>query len=177
MKDIHEIIGKELKWTQPHMSKMEYELRAGDELIATLRFRSSFGSLALAETASGCWSFKRVGFFQTRVTVRMCEGSEDIATFKNHTWKGGGTLMFSDGRNYLASTNFWATEYEIKTEIGETLVKFRKIGGVLHASSLLEVSPTLDRASELPLLATLGWYLTILMQMDSAATTTVIAAT
>ena len=46
MKKIPEVIGQELKWVQPSAWKMEYELRAGDELIATLRFRTSFGSFA-----------------------------------------------------------------------------------------------------------------------------------
>ena len=46
---------------------MEYELRAGDMLAATLRFRSSFGSFATAEDGDGCWTFKRVGFWQTSV--------------------------------------------------------------------------------------------------------------
>jgi len=53
-----------LQWRQPHLFKMEYELHAGDELVATLRFRSSFGTLATAQSADGCWTFKRAGFFQ-----------------------------------------------------------------------------------------------------------------
>lgn len=173
---ISELVGRELKWVQPHMTKMEYELTAGDEQVATLRYRSSFGSLATAETAQDCWTFKRVGFFQTRVTVRKCGSEVDIATFKNNTWTSGGTLEFADGRTYFASTNFWATEYEIKTGSDELLVKFRKIGGILHASSIVEISPSFALSSEASLLVTLGWYLTILMQMDSSATTAVIAA-
>ncbi len=43
-----------LEWRQPHMLKMEYELYAGDELVATLRFRSSFGTLVIAQSADGC---------------------------------------------------------------------------------------------------------------------------
>ena len=65
VKKIGEMIGRKLEWVQPSAWKMQYELRAGDELIATLRFRSSFGSFATAESADGCWTFKRVGFWQT----------------------------------------------------------------------------------------------------------------
>jgi len=36
------------------MFKMEYELRAGAELVATLCFRSSFGTLATAQSTDGC---------------------------------------------------------------------------------------------------------------------------
>ena len=42
VKKIAEAIGRELVWVQPTAWKMEYDLRAGDELIATLHFRSSF---------------------------------------------------------------------------------------------------------------------------------------
>jgi hypothetical protein len=79
MKRLAELMGRELKWTQPGAFKMNYELLAGDELAATLRFRSSFGSLATAESADGCWTFKRAGFFQTRVTIRVCGEEADIA--------------------------------------------------------------------------------------------------
>ena len=43
MKDIRLSIGRELKWTQPSGMRREFELRDGDELVATLRFRSAFG--------------------------------------------------------------------------------------------------------------------------------------
>jgi hypothetical protein len=51
MKNIRALIGRELKWLQPHALKMEYELQDSGELAATLRFRSSLGSFATAESA------------------------------------------------------------------------------------------------------------------------------
>ena len=111
MKKIAGVIGRELEWVQPSAWKMEYELRAGDELIATLRFRSSFGSFGTGESADGCWTFKRVGFWQTRVTIRGCGSDMDIAMFKNNTWSGGGTLELPDGRKVLATTNLWQTNF------------------------------------------------------------------
>lgn len=51
VKNLAEVIGRELEWVQPSAWKMEYELRTGDETIATLRFRSSFGSFVRAESA------------------------------------------------------------------------------------------------------------------------------
>jgi hypothetical protein len=77
---------------QPSAWREAYELRAGDDLVATLRFRSAFGSFATAETAEDCWTFKRVGFWKTHVTVRRCGADEDLAVFHNNTWNGGGTM-------------------------------------------------------------------------------------
>ncbi len=171
MTKLVELIGHELKWIQPHALKMEYELHTGDGAVATLRFRSSFGSLAMATSADGSWTFKRVGFWQTKVTIRASETETDLAVFKNNTWSGGGTLELPDGRKYSANTNFWATQYEFKTEMGEALISYRKIGGMLHMSSVTEIHPLARDVPEMPWMILLGWYLTVMMHMDSAAAT------
>jgi hypothetical protein len=168
MRRISDLIGEQLKWVQPGALKMHYELRAADELAASLHFRSSFGSFATAESADGCWTFKRVGFWQTGVTVRHCGGNDDIAIFRNNTWSGGGTLEFPDGGRILASTNFWQTRFEFKTESGETLVEF-ETGGLIHISAIVEIKPGAVAMPELPLIVMLGWYLVVMMRMDSAA--------
>lgn len=168
------LIGQELKWVQPHALKMEYELHAGDMVAGNLNFRSSFGSFATATSADGSWTFKRVGFWQTKVTVRSSGTETDLAVFRNNSWSGGGTLEFPDGRKYLANTNFWSTKYEFRTETGEALISYKKIGGMMHMSSGVEIySPAKDIA-EMPWMVLLGWYLTVMMYMDSAA---VVAAT
>jgi hypothetical protein len=175
VKKIAEVIGRELEWVQPSAWKMQYELRAGDELIATLRFRSSFGSFATAESADGCWTFKRVGFWQTRVTIRGCGSETESATFTNNTWSGGGTLDLPDGRKILANTNFWQTNLEFKTEAGAALVRF-KIGGLVHLSAKVEIQPDIAGVPELPWLAMLGLYLVVMMNVDAASTAGAVAA-
>jgi len=168
MRKIAELVGKQLKWVQPRVLKMQYELRADDELAATLGFRSSFGSFARGESADGCWTFKRMGFWQTRVTVRTRGEDVDIATFKNNTWSGGGTLELSAGRKFLATTNFWQTNFEFQDELGGTLIKF-KSGGLIHLSATVNVEPNALTLPELPWVVMLGWYLIVMMHMDSAA--------
>ncbi|MFO7167460.1 MAG: hypothetical protein DIU80_005460 [Chloroflexota bacterium] len=171
MRKIAELAGAALAWRQPSMSA-EYELLAGGELAATLRFRSAWGSLATAESADGCWTFKRVGFWQTRVTVRRCEADEDIAEYKHNTWSGGGTLTLAGGREYQASTNLWQTEMTIAAG-GEPLLRYRN-DGVLRLSGSMEILPDAARLPELPWMAMFGWYLVVMMYRDAgtvAATT------
>lgn len=171
-----ELTGRELQWVQPSGFKMEYELRDGETLAATLRFRSSFGSLATAESADGCWTFKRIGFWQPTVTVRVCGQEANLATFKNNTWSSGGTLELTDGRKYQASTNFWATKYEFKSDAGEELVSYKQIGGLLHMSSLVSIHPPAALIAEMPWVVPFGWYLTVMMYMDSAASSAAVSA-
>ena len=166
---IAEFARRPLKWHQPKMLKMAYELLDDEEVVAGVEFRSAFGSYATAHSADGTWTFKRTGFFRPIVTVRS-EGSEkDIAVFRNDTWHRGGTLELPGGRTYLASTNFWATTYDFTTETGEALISFKRIGGVFHMTTEVEIHATAARMAELPWMVMLGWYLIVLMHHDSAA--------
>ena len=177
MMHMSELIGSELKWVQPHALKMEFELHAGERVAATLNFRSSFGSFATAASADGSWTFKRVGFWRTRVTIRTSGTETELAVFRNNTWSGGGTLEFPDGRKFPANTNFWTTQYEFKTETGEALIRYKQIGGMLHMSSAVEIHTPAKDMAEMPWMVLLGWYLTVMMYMDSAAVAATIAAT
>lgn len=164
-----EALQQELKWEQPSALRMEYELSASGGLIATLRFRSSFGSLATVESADGCWTFKRAGFFQTRISVRVCGSETEIATFRNNTWSGGGALELPDRSSLKATTNFWQTRLEFRAENDEWLIRFEP-GGILHVYSRVEIGPQAREVLEkFPWLVSLGWYLMILLRSDSAA--------
>jgi len=176
MKDIRLSIGRELKWTQPSGMRREFELRDGDELVATLRFRSAFGSFATAETAEGSWTFKRVGFWSTRVTICPAGSEQEIAAFRNSTWHGGGTLELADGRRYRASTNFWQSRYEFQDPAEKPLVRFQRIGGLFHLSAQVEIAQAAAELPELPWLVALGWYLAVKMHDDAGGAAAAAAA-
>src|SRR5262245_28743971 len=158
-----------LSWTQPSAMKRDFELSVEGETVATLSFRSIFGSLAIARAAEGSWTFKRVGFWNPRVTVRSEGSEEEIAVFTNNTWSAGGTLEVKDGRRYRANSNFWMTSYEFKDEAEQPLVRFVRMRGALHISSQVEITPAGEKLAELPWLVSLGWYLAVKMHDDAAA--------
>jgi hypothetical protein len=174
MKKIVGLIDQELKWEQPSSFKEEYELRTGEELVATLRFRSSFGSLATAESADGCWTFKRVGFWQPKVTVRQCNKDDDIATYKNESFSSSGIVTLADGRTFSAESNFWQTKFEFSNEAGETLIQF-KAEGMLHLSSNIAIGPGAVNLPELPWMVMFGWYIMVMMRRDAATTVAIIS--
>jgi hypothetical protein len=166
MKEISKVQGL-LRWVQPSVLKMNYELHANDELVATLRFRSLSGSFATGETAGGCWTFKRIGFLQTRAAIRACGSEAEIATFKNNTWTGGGTLTLSSGRNFLATTNLWQTHLEIQTETGEVLIRLQT-SGVWQTSADVSITPSGLEMPELAWMTLFAWYVIVMMQADGA---------
>ncbi len=100
----------------------------------------------------------------------VCDFDEEIATFRNNTWSGGGTLLLPDGRQYPANTNFWQTQYEFKTQTGESLIHYRN-RGLLSMSADVTILPGAQELPELPWMVMLGWYLMIMMQNDSSAAT------
>lgn len=155
-----------LQWVQPQTLKMHYELRSNEELVAKLAFRSVMGSFATAESADGCWTFKRVGFFQTRATIRVCGSDAEIATFKNNTWSGGGALTLADGREFLVTTNVWQTKLEIQIASGEALIHLHT-SGIWQNSATVTITQTGRQMPATPWMVMFAWYVVIMMQMDA----------
>jgi len=75
-----------MEWTQPKASEKYFELRDQGLIIGSMRFRSSSGTLAVVQSDSRQWSFKRIGFTFPKVTLRN-EGDEgNIAEYQPKVW-------------------------------------------------------------------------------------------
>jgi hypothetical protein len=176
MKAIREVAEGVLRWTQPTALKREFELRAGDEVVGTLRWQKAFGSLALAEAAGGVWTFKRCGFLRPNVTVRLPGSETEAAVFKPG-WGGEGTLRLADGRCYQwQHTSFWRFEWAFANEAGEPLVHFKPEYAFLKHAAGVKLEPGAASIPDLPLLTLLGWYLMVLMSEDAGAAAAVVVS-
>ena len=160
---ISDFIGQELTWKCTNWLRSKYELRAKELCLATLTRKKIYmitgSSFATGESDEGCWTFKR-GFLKRRVMIRDCDQDDDIAVFKKATWKGGGTLELSDGRNILVTTNFWETKMEFNTEQGELLFAYK----IYTDTADLMIEAEAAEMPELPWMVMLGWYLIVMMQ-------------
>ena len=174
MKSIDEFAEQELHWIQPSGLHQAYELHAGDEVLATLRFRG--GTLADVETIEGQWTFKRQGFLHPQVTVRSAGSEEDVAVFRPH-WTGGGHVVSGLGAGLeFSSANFWNSAWNWKDN-DQVLITYRGPRGLLKAQAAMEIAPEAGRRPNLGLLAVLGWYLILLVGKDVAVTTATRTAT
>jgi hypothetical protein len=174
MQPITAVVDQELRWQQPSGFHPRYALQAGGALIATLAFRSSWGTLATAERADGCWTFKRVGFWQTRATVRLCASDTDLGAFQNNTWRGGGTLTLLGGPAFQLTTNTWQTRLEVVDAQEQPVLRYATTGWMKQGAGL-SIAPAARTLSALPWLAVFGWYVVVMMYRDSAATAAMIA--
>lgn len=193
MRLIQEAADQELVWRQPSALRQDYELRAGEELLATLRWEKAWGTLATARTAETAWTFKRSGFWQQRVGVRPLGSEREVATFAPD-WKGDGTLTAESGRTFRwAGKGFWGLEKVWRErDDAPPLIGFKNLGKLKTearvvlspvAAALPETTqlddlyqplppeamgPPSASLAELPLLVTLGFYLMVLEIMDTA---------
>lgn len=175
MKRIGDYQIETLEWRQPKGLDHYYELKARQQLLARLTFRSLFGTLATAETAEGSWTYKRVGFLNPRVTVRVADKEGDLAVYQPKFW-GDGVLTFKDGRSLAwKPVNFWQTDWFFFSAQGEAVLGFKSGIQKERLRDVFKTQFTLVRPGAgpdpdiLPILATLGLYLLILHQQDSAA--------
>ncbi len=128
--------GRELVWARPRWMKVEYELRAGEEVLATLRWPKSWSSRAEASAAGEDWTFQRGGSWSTRASIRRAGSEADLATFEQKWWSGKGTLKFAHGVVYSwESDNLWWTRFVWKDAAGRPLARFRTRGMKRRESS------------------------------------------
>jgi hypothetical protein len=182
MESLSKVADTPLYWVQPQTFERWYELRAADQTVGTLGWRTSCGTLAAAESPDGGWTFKRVGFLNPRVTVREAGSEIDLATFWPR-WLGDGTLEFAYGRSFRwQSTNFWGTHWCFTDASGTPLVAFApgageaKLSDLFKRQAMVQVHPEGRAVRELPLLVLLGWYLIVLHQDDAAAAAAAVSA-
>ena len=194
MRLIQEAADQALGWRQPSAFKEHYELRAGDEVLASLHWETAWGTLATARTAEGEWTFKRSGFWQQRIGVRPIGSEREVATFVPD-WLGNGILTVEGGRTFrwsgkgiMGMEKLWQEREGAPPLIGfqhvvrlktEAHVVLSPVAASLPETVQLddlylpippeEMSPLSLQLAELPLLVTLGFYLLGLAVRDAAA--------
>lgn len=73
-----------LRWLRRGESPLQFDLLAGDRLVASLEWKVHGGTLATARTAQGSWTLKRVGFLNPGITVRSEGSAENVARLTAH---------------------------------------------------------------------------------------------
>jgi hypothetical protein len=164
-----------LSWHQPKLLQRAYELQDGAQRIGTLTFVKSGGSLAEASVGADHWTFKRVGFFRTRLTVRKRGEDVDLAVYHPGGFGSEGNLEFASGQSYKwVHANFWASTWQFVDRSGDVIIAFkpgsdeRNWSSMFKYQAFVEINPAACQLDEMPLLVSLGWYLMILQNDDAA---------
>jgi hypothetical protein len=170
MRDISEAAPSTLSWQQPRALKAEYELRAGDELLATLSKSGSFGMSMDAEIGASRFTLKREGLVRSRITIREAGATGEPAVFARSGFLGRGELALPDGRSYRwKMTSFWGGRWAFLDDSDRPLVSFATRNRFLRAGCDVEIATGALARPELPVLVLLGWYLLLRMREESAS--------
>lgn len=169
MRTIRDAAPSTLSWQQPQAFKCEYELRAGDELLAALRKTRKFGAAMDAEIGATRFKFEPAGFFRSRVAVREAGAAGEPAVFQAG-FCSGGQLLLPDGRSYRwKMTSFWGSRWAFLDDSDRPVVGFTTRNRFLRAGCDVEIVPGALARPELPVLILLGWYLLLRMREEKAA--------
>jgi hypothetical protein len=176
MRSLYEVSGEELCWVKQKWLTRQHELRAGEEVVATL-VRSG-GSGAIGEWSEGRYYFSQQGWFNQRILVG--DGAvPDVVTPLASFIRRGGVLTLTDGR-----TVFWITprcwkSSRVWSDGAATLVEFDPASG--YASPQVTITEEGARLAEMPVLLLLGEYLIVrareVADVASVAATAVVAST
>lgn len=174
--------GDIFQWAQPKATVRSYELRRHDAPFGSMEFRSMWGTLAWSKDPVQNWSFKRVGFLNPHVTLRMPNSESDYAIFEPKVF-GGGTLHTPDGRPILwEPINFWRTKWCFTDKNGTPIMSFIqgseefKLTEIFKLQTEVTVESSRITNLEFSMLASLGFYLVVLYSADSAAAAAVASA-
>jgi hypothetical protein len=162
MRTVNDVAESELRWVNP-TNDLSFELRtAADEVVGRLQLDAE--RRGDSDTADQRWTFKQVGFWHRRVTVRIPGSDINVAMF-HVSWKKGGTLELDGGRwlqlrlpSLLKWQWTWTDMYD------KPLVHLKK--ALLGFEGQVTIEPDAAASPEVPLLVVLGWYLLVLWALD-----------
>lgn len=155
LQTIRAVEARTLVWIQPQPLCPAYELWAGEEVVATLRYRSTFQSGALGAAADGVWKIEEVAGASG---VRLYQGERIAGTFL-HRDAYNGLLSLEDGRTFLwVRRGVLQHDWAFMTDAGQVLLHFTS-EAALQARSRIRLLGGAREESAVSLLALLGQYL------------------
>ena len=168
MKRFSDYIGSELLIFQKSILKREFELRAGDELIARLYYPKFFSDLAEVTLQEETYEFYRPKFFSRDVDVRKKGHQNPIAQFKNNFWGSKGVLELPRGIRVNMKFGVFRKQAEIYLGENDLVVTMLSRFSFKERSEVI-IEKRSDVLDEYPWVIMLAFYLSQLRKRNSAA--------
>jgi len=157
---------RSLAWKQAPAHQRRFDLFAGEDLIASLEFLKTFGTLARGSTAARSWTFKRAGFLSPIVTVREEGREDDCAIYHPNFALSQGQIRLASGAQFeLRLGGIW-------TRSASLLDNERREVFSVHLKGDYALGATVDvrlpQTPEIDLLLLLAWYVLVLQMQDES---------
>jgi hypothetical protein len=154
----------------------QYELRDGDEVVATLACSGSLKPTSSFASADGRWEFRQANFWGMRTLILAADSSTEVAAFHHSAWTGGGRLEIRGVPVLQAKSNFTMTRLEFQDLSGHPIMRCDRFRGMFHKSADLRLAPDAADRNELPWLAGLIWHLVLKLQRETSGAAAAAAA-
>ena len=157
---------RNLTWRQT--GKLESQLVAGEEVLATLRWAKAWGTLATGESTEGTWTFKRGGLLAPKIIVQT-PGSGGSSASMTPRWKGDSAISLPGGQRFrLAPKGFWRSEWVLTDDERKPVMTIKPSFAWGKVEASVEVETGAIAIRELPLLTILCWYAILLVSYDNS---------
>jgi hypothetical protein len=169
------LAGTDLCWVKSREPAcVHFQLRAGSDVVASLRFRDPLGTAATGESANGAWFFVEEGLLRPYVSVRTGPGETPLAAYRSTLLGFSGYLDFIDGRRFCwrrLGVRTPACCFDNAQGAPLVAVEVECCRSWLFGSRLIggnvRVEPDAYMLSELMLLVLLSWYLVVLPRHEA----------
>lgn len=138
MRLLAEMMGRELYWWKDRLLGRSWELRAGDNVLATIDVRGLTGRSATIASAEGSWSISHAHLFSRRLLVSTTDGSP-VAEY--HPGFRTGELRFADGAEYPVTTGILPRSIRATNGAGSPLVTQTWLWPGLRRVARVEIEP------------------------------------
>ncbi|GCE28644.1 hypothetical protein KDA_41280 [Dictyobacter alpinus] len=163
---LRDFIGQPLQWKRTRLLSTTYELRSGDQVLATINRAST--TRASAEAEGKRWSFQREGLRKLLVHPGEPQAADEADQSLASIQLGGnwnGTLTFQDGHFYTwTRSGIWRPSWSWKDAGNQILLTLKK-------GRSLEIAAAASNLPDLALLALFGLCLIFSMEDDDATLT------
>ena len=157
--------GKHLEWAHPDIEKPLYELRDGDDPVATLEETST--DSAIAKTGEGAWLFRKFGYANPHVIVKR-EGSDTEEARFDSSETEPGLLKLSNGRQFKWEGHLWRAAWSWNDVSGQRMLTLKRDFAVAEKhEGRVEITDQGADSDHLGLLVLVGWYLVLLAAESS----------
>jgi hypothetical protein len=158
-----------LRWLRRSESPLAFDLLAGDQALASLRWRARNGTLVTVETALGTWTVKRVGFLNPRVTVRPEGGAVDLARLSVH-WNYHQIEVVGGPAYRFHRAGVLVPAWKVTDASGREVLHIEPVreGRKLVGGAVIAPAAS-SRLPEFPLLVVLSWYFIVLAWFEDEA--------
>jgi hypothetical protein len=169
VRSLLDVMDREWIWSRPRLLSRSWELRAGDEVVATLEARSWLGVRMLGETVGGRWDLRHEGLFRGRAVMRR-EGDDAEHLVFRPRWFGAGDVTGPGGEDLRWKRgDFLGRRWQFVDRDGHVQLEFVRRPAFFKSSTAVAVTDAGRARADMPELVLLGLFLLRLLERQAHA--------